>query len=223
MLQHTRIALVSLGLLAGSATVASAFPTYEETLIHDTTTSVEIALNADTVLCSAADYGALYLKVGLPELAKLTLLDHQNIGAGAPCVAAGICTAGNRPEDIIDPAHPTETVQINVKAFRADEADAVADTCSTFLVERVAVTIRGVEFTHERQAPLGSRQFADCAPQAGGSGSGSAAGSGSDGKADGAAVESPSSGGCSATGSGAGASGLFVMLGAVLLRRRRRA
>jgi uncharacterized protein (TIGR03382 family) len=51
---------------------------------------------------------------------------------------------------------------------------------------------------------------------------GSALGSGSDGKADGQTVEAPSAG-CSATGSGAGASGLFVMLGAVLLRRRRRA
>jgi uncharacterized protein (TIGR03382 family) len=220
MLQHTRTALVSLGLLAASASVAAALPTYEETLIHDTTTPVEITLDADTVLCSSADYGALYLKVGLPELAKLTLLDHQNIGAGAPCVAAGICTAGNRPEDIIDPAHPTEAVQINVKAFRADEADATADTCSTFLVERVAVTIRGVEFTHERQAPLGSRPFADCAQPAA-VGSGSAVASGSEGKSDGETVESPSSGaGCSATGSSAG--GLFVMLGALLLRRRRR-
>ncbi len=224
MLQHTRTTLVSLGLLAASASVASAFPTYEETLVHDTTTAVEVALNANTVLCSAADYGALYLKIGLPELAKLTLLDHQNIGAGAPCVAAGICTTGNMPEDLIDPAHPTETVQINVKAFRADEADAAADTCTTSLVERVAVTVRGIEFTHERMAPLGSRKFADCAqPAAVGSGSAVGTGSGSDGKADGETVDSPSSGaGCSATGSGAGASGLFMILGAALLRRRRR-
>jgi uncharacterized protein (TIGR03382 family) len=222
MLQHTRTALVAFGLMAGSASIASAFPTYEETLIHDTTTSVEIALDEDTVLCSSADYGALFLKVGMPQLAKLTLLDHQNFGANAPCVAAGVCGPGNSPEDIIDPAHPTETVQINVKAFRADEADATANTCNTFLVERVAVTIRGVEFTHERQAATGTRQLADCAPEGAGS-AGSAAGSGSDdGKADGQAVESPSTG-CSATGSGAGASGLIIMLGAVVLRRRRRA
>jgi len=222
MLQHTRTALVSLGLLAASASVASAFPTYEEVLVHDTTTAVEVALNEDTVLCSAADYGALYLKVGLPQLAKLTLLDHQNVGAGAPCVAAGICTTGNMPQDIINPNHPTETVQINVKAFRADEVDTAADTCSTYLVERVAVTIRGVEFTHERTAPLGSRKVADCAQPAP-AGSGPAVRSGSGGKADSENVVGyPSSAGCSATGSGAGASGLFVMLGAVALRRRRR-
>ncbi len=225
MNKHTRTFLASLGLVLGTASVAAAFPTYEETVVHDTTTAVEIKLDASTVLCSSADYGALYLKVGMPELAKLTLLDHQNIGANAPCVAAGICTQGNRPEDIIDPAHPTETVQINVKAVRLDEADEAAQTCNTTLIERVHVTIRGVEFTHERTAPLGSRRFEDCAvPMA--AGSGSATGSGSDDdKADGQTpvVEEPSAG-CSATTGGAGPAALVLALGAVLVpvRRRRR-
>lgn len=223
MNKHTRTFLASLALVVGSASVAAAFPTYEETVVHDTTTAVEIKLDASTVLCSAADYGALYLKVGLPELAKLTLLDHQNIGANAPCVAAGICSPGNRPEDIIDPAHPTETVQINVKAVRLDEADEAAQTCNTTLIERVHVTIRGVEFTHERSAPLGSRRFEDCAvPMAAGSGAGSGS---DDGKADGeeTSVEEPAAG-CSATTGGAGPVALVLALGTVLVpvRRRRR-
>ena len=45
-------------------------------------------------------------------LAALTLLDHQNTGAGAPCVAAGMCEPGNEPADIIDPSCKTETVAI---------------------------------------------------------------------------------------------------------------
>src|SRR5262249_16938805 len=62
---------------------------YKEEVVHQTTTPVEVALNEQTVLCSHADYSALYLKVLIPKLASLTLLNHQNAGAGAPCVAAG--------------------------------------------------------------------------------------------------------------------------------------
>ena len=227
MTQLSRTLALSLALLTGSASLAAAFPTYEETVIHDTTTAVEIELNSTTVLCSSADYGALFLKVGMPELAKLTLLDHQNFGANAPCVAAGVCTQGNRPEDIIDPTKPTEVVDINVKAVRLDEADETAQTCDTTLIERVHVTIRGIEFTHERSSPLGSRRFEDCAVP-GGTGSGSATGSGSgsgsgDGKADGhePQVEEPSAG-CSATTGGSGSVALALVLGAVLVPVRRR-
>lgn len=231
-----RTSFLAVALLASSASLAAAETTYTETLIHDTTTQVDVQLDASTVLCSAADYGALYLKVGMPELAKLTLLDHQNIGAGAPCVAAGVCEQGHMPEDIIDAAHPTENVAINVKAVRFDEADSVAKTCTTTLIERVHVNIRGFDFTHERQAPLGSRKFEDCAlpggggsgsgsgsgsATSGGSGSGSGTGSGSGGKAD--EVSQPvddNAGGCTVA-PGAAPSLLFVC-GAFLIARRRR-
>jgi uncharacterized protein (TIGR03382 family) len=206
---------ISLALVAGSGSLALAESTYNETLIHDTTSSVDITLDANTVLCSSADYGALYLKVGLPELARLTLLDHQNVGAGAPCVAAGACKPGNMPSDIIDPAHPTETVQINVKAFRADEADSTAQTCDTTLIERVSVNIRGFEFTHERSAPLGSRRFADCSTTA------SAVGSDDGGKGDSPGAPATKSSGCSTGGGGAG-SGLLVFVIGALVRRRSR-
>jgi uncharacterized protein (TIGR03382 family) len=158
---HTVLGLV-LGLAASSVSTAAAAPTYFETTVHDTTTSVEVDLNNQTVLCSAADYGATFLKILIPDLAKLTLLDHQNTGAGAPCVASGPCEPGNLPADIIDPADPTETVQINVKAVRGDSADDVAQTCETGLTETVKVTIRGVDFFHQRFAPLGQRPYADC-------------------------------------------------------------
>lgn len=198
-------------LLSGSAL---ATPVFNETVVHDTTTSVEIDLNASTVLCSSADYGALFLKVGIPKLAALTLLDHQNVGAGAPCVSAGSCYPGHEPTDILDPTKPTETVAINVKAVRLDEADADTQTCTTTLIERVHVNIRGFDFFHEREAPLGSRAFADCVSTV-------APVTDEDQPADDpGSVNEPKSGGCSASGGG---SGLLLALGAlVTLRRRRR-
>lgn len=230
MLHFTRTSITCLALVTGTLSTAGATPVFNETVIHDTTTSVEVDLTAATVLCSSADYGALFLKILIPELAGLTLLDHQNLGAGAPCVSAGACQPGRMPEDIIDAATPTEVVDINVKAVRIDEADADAQTCTTHLSERVHVTIRGFQFSHERMAPLGSRSYADCVT--------SAPDVGEDGPADdglpadddqpaddpGLAEPAPHAGGCAATRGGAGSSLAVVMLGAVaaLCRRKRR-
>jgi uncharacterized protein (TIGR03382 family) len=208
-----RSSLVCLALVAGSVTTATAETRFAETIVHNTTTSMSIKLDQSTVLCSTADYGSPHLKVLIPKLGSLTLLDHQNTGAGAPCVAAGACVPGNMPEDILDEANPIEQVSMHVRAVRADETDAQFQSCETSLVEHVTVTIRGKEFKHERRAWLGSRQFSDCvigAPI-------------DDDPADrpGTAEETPSSG-CSATSGGA--SSLFALaLGAlVALRRRRR-
>jgi len=206
--------LLALALVPLAASPAAAEPTYFETVVTDTTTPVDLKLDSTTVLCSSADYGALFLKVLIPDLAHLTLLDHQNLGAGAPCVAAGQCRAGNMPADIIDPAHPTERVDVHVQEVRADEADSAAQTCTTTLIERVHVTIRGIDFVHERQAALGTRPYSDCVT--------SAPATGSDSPADdpGSVTTEPKSSGCSTTGGSTG--GLIVAASALVVMRRRR-
>lgn len=205
-------------LLLAAPAVAANGPTSVETVVTDTTTPVDLKLDDSTVLCSSADYGSLFLKVLIPDLARLTLLDHQNIGAGAPCVAAGACKPGNMPSNIIDPAHPVEHVAVNVQEIRLDEADPTAQTCTTTLIEKVHVSIRGIDFYHQRQAPLGSRPYSDCATSAATDPS-----TGSDTPADEpGAIDDPKSGGCAATGSGAGLGLVLASLGAVLARRRRR-
>jgi uncharacterized protein (TIGR03382 family) len=208
-------------------------PTYVETTVTDTTTPVDLKLDSSTVLCSSADYGALFLKVLIPDLARLTLLDHQNIGAGAPCVASGACQPGNMPSDIILAGAPIEHVFVNVKEIRADEADPATQTCNTTLIEKVHVTIRGKDFFHQRELPLGTRPYSDCATSEAGSGSGSGSGSGaapdagvgsgSDDKADGYGADDPKTGGCDASGGSAGLTFGAIALGAALARRRRRA
>ena len=212
MLTLTR-SLVSLVLVGGAVSVAAAEPLYSETIVHDTTTTTTVKLDASTVLCSAADYSGPHLKVLIPKLGALTLLNHQNTGAGAPCVAAGACGPGHMPSDVIDAAHPTETVNLHVQAVRQDEVDVAAQTCSTYLIERVNVNIRGLDFKHERSVELVSRPFADCvqgAPMP-------------DSPADdpGQVEHEPESSGCAAGGSGAGS--LFALaLGALLAVRRRK-
>ncbi len=114
---------------------------------------------------------------------------------------------------------------------RGDEADADTQTCETYLFEKVHVTIRGVDFIHERQAPLGSRAYSDCVTS-------SVAPdpdpvtpdpvtpdpvTPDDDKTDKDTIKDPSGAGCSATGTGS-SSGLAVLLLGTLvpLTRRRR-
>ena len=156
------LARSSLAALLLTASAASAEIVVRETVVHDTTTPVTLELDAETVLCSSADYGALHLKVLIPQLAHITLLDHQNLGAGAPCVAAGPCAAGNRPSDIISTKSPNEATAISVKAIRIDEVDTEAQTCTTTLRETVDVDIRGKAFKHERFSSLGTRAASYC-------------------------------------------------------------
>ena len=228
-MKTARTSLLALGFAAGSASVAGAVPVYNETVVHDTTTEVEVKLDSSTVLCSAADYGATFLKILIPDLGKITLLDHQNTGAGAPCVASGPCGQGNQPSDIIDANDLNETVQVNVQAIRGDESDSDTQTCSTYLTEKVKVTIRGKDFYHERFAQLGTRPYSDCVtsqaqpepepePQPEPD-TGSGEKTDTYGQPE---VEEPS-GGCNATG-GAGSTslaGLLLGLAAITRRRRR--
>jgi uncharacterized protein (TIGR03382 family) len=211
MLQLTRISLVCFGLLAASATSAVADVTHAETIVHRTSTTTSVALNSETVLCSTADYSGQHLKVLIPKLASLTLLDHQNFGAGAPCVSAGACGPGRMPSDVIDPNNPSETVTLNITAVRRDETDVQAQTCETELIERVNVTIRGLEFKHERSVWLGSRALSDCVVGA------------PDNPADDpGSVEKPESSGCNAAGGSGIGSLLALGLGALVVRRRKR-
>lgn len=231
----------ALVLLLGWGGLATADVTSHERLVHETTTSVSIDLTPETVICSAADYSFPALKILIPELAALTLLDHQNFGAGAPCVAAGQCGLpdGVEPGDILDSGDLVDEVDIVVKAIRVDYVDDENLTCVTALTERVDVEVRGVSFFHERYADLGSRPYADCAPPAeeedppndyeggdGNYGEGNYAGDRSDSKSyrDKSADNADESGsaGCSTSKSGSGSSSLLFLLGLVVLGRRLR-
>ncbi|MCO4794867.1 MAG: hypothetical protein KC493_14200 [Bacteriovoracaceae bacterium] len=139
----------------------------KEKLITTNLAQVEIELNEQTVLCSAADYGASFLKVLIPALADLTIMDHQNTGAGAPCVAAGMCEffpgdGGFKPTDILDGNNSTELVDIEVSLTRVFHLDHEEKTCRVSLKENVKTTIRGIEFLHQRVSSLGERVIADC-------------------------------------------------------------
>lgn len=136
----------------------------QETLIHETTTTTFIETSPDTVICSAADYSLPQLKILIPELAALTLLDHQNTGAGAPCVAAGPCFTDGvpTPEEVLSTLWSWNLVEIRVSAIRVDTVDHDNETCSVQLKETVNLTLGQTPFYHEELANLGTRPYLDC-------------------------------------------------------------
>lgn len=128
-------------------------------VVRDRTTVVEVELNPSTVKCSAADYSAPMLKVLVPALAELTILNHRNTREGAPCVAAGRC-GEVAPEDILRSGEGVESVPMRVVLKKIAEQDGEA--CRVSLVETVTTVIRGVPFFHERRQAVEDRAADDC-------------------------------------------------------------
>ncbi len=170
--------------------------------VHTSKTLLDVKLDANTVSCSGGD-----LKVTAPKLAALTLMSHNDFTLMAPALSAGACEPGKMPADIIDDSDPFESLEVVVKAVRQDRVDTDFQSCTTYLVERVETTIRGVEFSQERSTWLGSRPVAPC--------------NGADSPADapGQAVE-PSTNSCAASRGGSSWFALLLALGLVVRRRR---
>jgi hypothetical protein len=132
----------------------------DHSIVRDQTTTVKVDLNSLTVKCSAADYSAPMLKVLVPGLADLTVLNHRNTREGAPCVAAGKCTEGFGPENILKSGEGSEDVPVRVVLKKVTAVDG--DVCHVSLVETVTTTIRGLAFFHERTQEVAQRAAGDC-------------------------------------------------------------
>lgn len=135
-----------------------------EQIVSETSTEIEVKLNHDTVLCSQADYSASFLKILIPQLKDLTVFDHRNFGAGAPCVAAGMCAPFGQsgPLDILNEEKPTEKIKVNVVLTRVFNLNKEKQTCHVSLKEEVTTTVRGIKFFHNRNGSIGERLFDDC-------------------------------------------------------------
>lgn len=144
---------------AAAAPKAAVAAELDGKVVSDRTTDVEVDLNAKTVKCSAADYSGPMLKVLVPGLADLTLLNHRNTREGAPCIAAGRCGAVG-PQDILKSGDGVESIPVRVVLKKVLSLDG--EVCHVTLVETVTTKIRGIAFFHERMQEVADRAAADC-------------------------------------------------------------
>ena len=155
--------LISLLLVASSTAFAN---DRAEKIIQDTTTNVSVLLNEQTVKCSKADYSRAMLKVLVPALADLTVLNHRNTREGAPCVAAGPCGAvrpGERsmtPSDVLKNGNGTDQISVRVVLKRITNKDQTV--CHVSIKEEVFTVIRGIPFFHSQIAEVQNRNPVDC-------------------------------------------------------------
>lgn len=135
-----------------------------ERVVSDKTHELEIALNSNTVQCSMAGYGASFIKILIPELSAITVLDHRNFGADAPCVSAGMCAPMGdlAPELVIDELNPTEKVEVRVVLKQTLQKDTTNNKCFVSITEEIETNVRGLKFTHQRFSDLGERKLEDC-------------------------------------------------------------
>ena len=157
---------------AASAPVATApVPTTEPApvpgahvrTLRDVTTNVVLALNGETVRCSALGYGVSELKVSVPDLAWLAHFEHRSGGEGLPCMTAGTCTDELTPNVFLDSSSGLVTVGLRVILTEHLAIDAVAHTCARGIEEEVKSTVLGHDFSHSRSGDYEAVSYELCA------------------------------------------------------------
>ena len=146
--------------LAGGVAKPAAQTELEGTVVRDQTTEVNVDLNSKSVKCSAAGYSMPLLKVLVPGLADLTILNHRNRGEAAPCIASERCDGDFGPDNILKAGEGVEQIPVRVVLKRVTTLDG--EVCHVTLVETVQTTIRGIQFNHERRQGVADRAAGDC-------------------------------------------------------------
>lgn len=133
--------------------------TFAGTIISKREVMLPVKINANTVKLSSAGYSRPLVKVLIPDLADVTLLNHRNFGEDAPCMST---VGAEIPEDVVKNDEKTENIKFSVILTKTVYPDSDNKTCLVSLSEDITATIRGFKFTHERSASLQKRVLEDC-------------------------------------------------------------
>jgi hypothetical protein len=123
------------------------------------TVTLSVDISAENVKLSRADYSVPVVKVLIPELADVTILDHRNTGEGAPCMAT---YDTNVPEDVVQGTPEVIQVEFEITLIKNTYPNEANGTCSVFLREHIEGTIRGHKFVHLQEVLIGERHLDDC-------------------------------------------------------------
>jgi hypothetical protein len=133
-----------------------------EVILSDRETTLTVEISAKNVKLSRADYAEPVVKVLVPDLAEVTILDHRNTNEGAPCLAT---YETKKPEDVIQGHETTIWNHFRIQLVKRVDLIPSEDgkkVCQVTLIERVQSKIRGFNFVHERTKDIGQRNPDDC-------------------------------------------------------------
>lgn len=127
--------------------------------ISKRTVELPVDISKTKLRLSLAGYDTPTVKVLIPELADVTILDHRNPGESAPCLA----TIGTyEPNDVIQNNPSIERVSFDITLDRHAYPDLEKKVCYVELTESVVGKIRGYTFAHVRSHPVAKRHLDDC-------------------------------------------------------------
>jgi hypothetical protein len=142
-------------MLLGLASQANA----NEVKIGERTVTLNVPISDTTVKLSRADYQTEVVKVLVPELADVTILNHRNTREGAPCLATYQTPF---PNAVILHRPAIEKIEFKITLSKLATLDPQQKFCSVVLKERVEGYVRGYLFEHERFEQVANRDPADC-------------------------------------------------------------
>ncbi len=151
----TVLTLVSILLVQASASAELD----KSTIISERAVTVNVDISKVKVRLSRSGYANPVVKILVPDLADVTLLNHRNSGEAAPCLATFDTMF---PEAVVQNNPTIESVQMNITLEKLPTINSKTQVCDITLTESIRTNIRGFSFVHERRDVIASRDIADC-------------------------------------------------------------
>lgn len=131
----------------------------QEVIISEKEVILNVDISSKNLKWSRADYSEPVVKILVPELADVTILDHRNNGEGAPCMAS---YEARSPEEVIKNNPAIEQIPMRIVLKKILIKDLEKQTCEVFLKEDINAQIRWFDFVHTKQIHVGTRHIDDC-------------------------------------------------------------
>ena len=128
-------------------------------IISERTVTINVDISKVKVRLSRSGYVDPVVKILVPELADVTLLNHRNGSEGAPCMATFDTIF---PEAVVQNNPSMESVKMNITLEKLPTINPTSQLCDITLIESIRTNIRGFNFTHEKRDVIASRAIADC-------------------------------------------------------------
>ncbi len=128
-------------------------------ILSEKNVTLNVDISSARLKLSEADYQSPVVKVLVPDLADVTVLDHRNTGEGAPCLAT---FEAQFPQEVIQNNPAVELIEFKVTLTKDFSVDRQSLACTITLRETINGVIRGFVFTHDRAKVIGQRHIDDC-------------------------------------------------------------
>lgn len=139
------------------ATLLFSSSTFAQTILSTKKVNLPVNIDQSNMKLSRAGYSADVLKVFIPALADITILDHRNENSGAPCMST---YETDIAEDVIQGRPGVENIDFDVVLTKYTYLNGTV--CKVSMDETITAKIRGFNFSHSQSVEMPDRHADDC-------------------------------------------------------------